>query len=795
MPARLGGSTPHHRPEPHTESAYNARKIAASKGITLTEEFKEALELLHAGRNVFLTGKAGTGKSTLINLYLGQTDRKVVTVAPTGIAALNVDGMTIHRLFSFGTGVTIDRVRSSRYVPTFAGVLEKLDTLIIDEVSMVRADLFDCIVAALERFGPRPGTPFGGVQLVLVGDLYQLPPVVAESEETWVKDNFGTPFFFSARSFDRADFPTVELSTVFRQKGDSRLLDILNAVRGGELLSGARAELNTRTRPDFVPPRDEFWLTLTTTNARAARTNDRRLESLGNPVREFHATVNGDVRDDDVLAEEHLRIAVGAQVMLLNNHPGGLWANGTLGEVLSIREEDGEPVVTVRCHDDVTVEVGRHTWEVKRPQVANGSLRYEQVGSFTQLPLRLAWAITIHKSQGQTLERVVVDLTGGTFASGQLYVALSRCTTFEGLVLVRDVQPQNLRADLRVREFLSQENSDSPGIGDAYIAVLSVGESGRSWEPRPIEVAVVTEEGDEISTVVNPTSDLYGAKQEFNLSTRDVQLAPLLMEAWPALAAFLADRVPVGVDIRQQLYQLDFELKRNGVVINLPIPREIPRTLLTSAEQKELSAPTAVRRARAVRTAVQRAQKQGTGPAPAGTAFSAVVDGQGYTMARSTGPEGVLTSDGFAVGGHISEGMDDAQVLATLLSNAWRRVTNPDEEIVGRVRSLEKTLGVQIIPANVTAAAPVDLDAVLSPGAHVCFTGTVTGPDGPLSKEELHSMAEIIGLVPEADLTKSRTDVLVVAEAGSQSSKAKKAAKWNKPVVVADDFLAWQRRN
>lgn len=769
----------------------DARNAAPDKDIILTEEFSEALDLLHAGRNIFLTGKAGTGKSTLVNLYLGQTDRKVVTVAPTGIAALNVDGMTVHRFFSFGTGVTIERVRSKKYEPRLAEVIATLDTLIIDEVSMIRADLFDCVVAALERFGPKPGTPFGGVQLVLVGDLYQLPPVVAESEEAWIEDNFGTPFFFSARSFDRADFPTVELSTVFRQKGDSRLLDILNAVRGGELLSGARAELNTRTRPDFVPPRDEFWLTLTTTNARAARTNNRHLESLGTPVREFQAAVVGDVTKDDVLAEEHLRIAVGAQVMLLNNHPGGLWANGTLGEVLSIREEDGEPVVTVRCRDDVTVEVGRHTWEVKRPQVGNGSLRYEQVGSFTQLPLRLAWAITIHKSQGQTLDRVVVDLTGGTFASGQLYVALSRCTTFAGLVLVRDVQPQNLRADLRVREFLAQESTVSPGIGDAYMAVLVVGESGRSWEPRPIEVAVVTEEGDEITTVVNPTSDLYGAKQEFNLSTREVQLAPLLTEAWPALAAFLADRVPVGVEIRQQLYQLDFELKRNGVVIQVPIPREIPRTILTSAEQRELSAPTALRRARAIRTAVQRARQQGTDGAATGTAFPATVESPGYTMARSTGPDGILTSDGFAVGGRISAGMDDAQILATLLGNAWRRVTNPDAEIVGRVRALEKSLGVVILPADVEAAAPVDLEDVFSPGAHVCFTGTVTGPDGTLEKEELHSMAEAAGLVPETGLTKSRTDVLVVAEAGSQSSKAKNAAKWKKPVVVAHDFLEW----
>ncbi|NMA78127.1 MAG: AAA family ATPase, partial [Actinomycetales bacterium] len=213
----------------------------AAAPLTITEDFQAALDHLHAGHHLFLTGKAGTGKSTLIRHYLESTQRSTITVAPTGIAALNVDGYTIHRLFSFPLGVTEETVRGGGYYPgRFAKALKELDTLIIDEASMVRADLFDALTAALERFGPAPGTPFGGVQLVLVGDLYQLPPVVTDHEAAWIEERFGTPFFFSARSFDTATFPVVELGTVFRQLGDDHLVHLLNAVREGTLLEDAR---------------------------------------------------------------------------------------------------------------------------------------------------------------------------------------------------------------------------------------------------------------------------------------------------------------------------------------------------------------------------------------------------------------------------------------------------------------------------------------------------------------------------------------------------------------------------
>src|SRR5689334_4101081 len=225
----------------------SAPGAGAEREILLTEEFRHALALLAEGEHLFLTGKAGTGKSTLIRRFMAETDRNVVVVAPTGIAALNVDGYTIHRLFGFRTTTTLDDVRGGGYRPgRFTKTLASLQTLTIDEASMVRADVFDMLALALSRFGPEPGTPFGGVQIVLVGDLYQLPPVVTEHEAAFFSSTYETPYFFSAQSFRRDDFPTVALTTVFRQLGDDRMTAILNEIREGVLLGHAQEQLNAR---------------------------------------------------------------------------------------------------------------------------------------------------------------------------------------------------------------------------------------------------------------------------------------------------------------------------------------------------------------------------------------------------------------------------------------------------------------------------------------------------------------------------------------------------------------------
>ncbi|MGO1228794.1 MAG: AAA family ATPase [Brachybacterium sp.] len=761
--------------------------------LTITPEFQDALDHLHAGDHLFLTGRAGTGKSTLIRHFLETTTRSTITVAPTGIAALNVNGYTIHRLFSFPLGVSEEMVRGGGYYPgRFAKALAELDTLIIDEASMVRADLFDALTAALERFGPRPGEPLGGVQLVLVGDLYQLPPVVTDAEASFIEERYGTPFFFSARSFDRETFPVVELATVFRQLGDDRLVDLLNAVRDGALLEDARAELNRRTDPEFEAPLEEFWLTLATTNRIVGARNRQLLERLPHPAQTFPAVIRGETDGFERPTDVQLELAVGAQIMMLTNDPLDRWVNGTLGRIDAIGSDEDGPLVTVQLRDGRTVLVSPYTWDITRPGMQGGSLVHEVIGTFTQLPMKLAWAITIHKSQGQTLERVIVDLTGGTFANGQLYVALSRCTSLEGLVLKRDVLPRDLKSDTRVRRFLASRAAPADDLDEVYLASLAVGNDGDRYRPRPVEIALVTDEGDEATTVINPTSDLFAARTEFGLTTRDVQLAPLLVEAWRALSPLLAGRVPIGAGVDQQLSRIDFELKRNGIVEPMPLGVDLPTGALTSAERAGLRAPTALERARTARAAVQRLRAEGAMPATGGTAFPQLVRGHGFLLARSTGADGMEGPEGFVVGGNLSAEDDAALVLAQALETAWERVLHPDSLVVERLRAVEAHYGVRVLPDGFELEEKSVLDEVLVPGARVCFTGEVVSPAlGFVSRDRLERLAEDRGLVAVPNVTKTKSDVLVVAELGTQSNKTKNAVKWGKPVIAAEEFLEW----
>ena len=415
-------------PRSTTREANHEQINNQDSALLLTDEFEHAFQILNSGANLFLTGKAGTGKSTLIRAFMAAHEhRRVLVAAPTGIAALNVDGYTIHRLFSFLPTTSVEEVRNGEYRPKrFAKALKALETLIIDEASMVRADLFDKVAAALTRYGPQPGTPFGGVQLVLVGDLLQLPPVVQTGEAEYFSSRYETPYFFSADAFQRDDFPTVALTTVFRQIGDQRLTSILNAVREGVLLEHSQHQLNERTDTEFEPPTDEFWLTLAPTNRIVTARNRRQLERLTGDEHVHHAHSTGDLSQFDPPADERLTFKVGAQVMMLSNDPGDRWVNGTLGRINEVTADDDRYFVTVDFRDGTSAEVQPHTWEATRPVVEGGILRHEVIGTFTQLPFKLAWAITIHKSQGQTVDKLVVDLSGGVFDYGQVYVVLSR---------------------------------------------------------------------------------------------------------------------------------------------------------------------------------------------------------------------------------------------------------------------------------------------------------------------------------------------------------------------------------
>ena len=408
--------------------------------------------------HIFVTGRAGTGKSTLLNHLSWQTSKQVVICAPTGVAALNVGGQTIHSLFRLPIGVIADHeIEHSRELRK---LLNTIDTLVIDEVSMVNADLLDAIDRSLRIARQRQHEAFGGVQLVLFGDPYQLAPVPGDADEqAYFADHYASMWFFDAKVWSEADLRIYELTTVHRQH-EAEFRFMLNAVRHGMVTAEIAERLNT-TGARTPPERDV--ITLATTNATVNRINATELARLPGRTLTAKAEISGDFGGRTYPADEELELKVGAQVMFLRNDTGQdgaqRWVNGSVGVVTKIAttvfvEIDGEE------H-----EVNPSIWEKYKYSysAATKQLSRDIVAEFTQFPLRLAWAVTIHKSQGKTYERAIVDLGQRSFAPGQTYVALSRISSLDGLFLTRPLRPSDVIVDEAVQRFMSRATA-IPGI-------------------------------------------------------------------------------------------------------------------------------------------------------------------------------------------------------------------------------------------------------------------------------------------------------------------------------------------
>lgn len=437
--------------------------------IEINAQFQRALGLMEdTDQCLFITGKAGTGKSTLLSHFCATTRKKPVVLAPTGVAALNVKGQTIHNFFNFYVDVTPQKIREKTVKPRShkTRLYKNLKSIIIDEVSMVRADLLDCIDAFLRLYGPAPDTPFGGVQMIFVGDLYQLPPVVNGQERKIFSTLYKTPFFFSAHAMQDFPLEIVEMDKVYRQK-DQEFIDLLNRIRNNSVEAADIASLNSRLEghaPRGTSAQGEgLYISLTTTNDKADTINQENLMTLKGRLHVAHAQITGDFGKEYFPTATELQFRAGAQIMLLNNDSRKRWVNGSIGVIEALRaDDDGEPYVAVRLTDGgkdgegETVQVYPFTWEVYRFIMEDGAIVSEPAGSFTQYPFRLAWAITIHKSQGKTFDHVVIDIGKGTFVAGQTYVALSRCTSFEGIILKTRIEKQHIRADHRIFSYLTE---------------------------------------------------------------------------------------------------------------------------------------------------------------------------------------------------------------------------------------------------------------------------------------------------------------------------------------------------
>ncbi|NDE89798.1 MAG: WYL domain-containing protein [Alphaproteobacteria bacterium] len=423
----------------------------------LNERFSEALAVMEdTSKNLFITGKAGTGKSTLLSYFCAMTDKKPVVLAPTGVAALNVKGQTIHSFFNFYVDVTPQSIRARKTKPREPKLYKKLKAIIIDEVSMLRADMLDCIDEFLRLYGPHEELAFGGVQMIFIGDLYQLPPVVSRDEQPIFDGHYATPYFFSAHALQEEPPEIIELTKVYRQK-DQRFVDLLNRIRSNSIKDTDIKHLNSRHGIAESDSKEGRFITLTTTNLKADEINNAHLEALKGRIHKNKAVTEGEFGKEYFPTAPELTYKIGAQIMMLNNDSDRRWVNGSIGTIESVEHDaDGDEYLMVRLADTrKRVEVRRHAWEVYRTALEQGALVSVPVGTFTQYPFRLAWAITIHKSQGKTFDHVVIDIGTGTFAAGQIYVALSRCTAFEGIILKTPIRSHNIRTDERIADFFN----------------------------------------------------------------------------------------------------------------------------------------------------------------------------------------------------------------------------------------------------------------------------------------------------------------------------------------------------
>ncbi|MFZ4521912.1 MAG: HRDC domain-containing protein [Bacteroidales bacterium] len=433
----------------------------------------------YTNKNIFLTGKAGTGKTTFLHNLKKITPKRMVVVAPTGVAAINAGGVTIHSFFQLSFSPALpDRDQSRGHDPKAEGfqrkfsrekirLLKCIDLLVIDEVSMVRADILDAIDEVLRKYRNRY-KPFGGVQLLMIGDLHQLSPVVKEAEWNILRNYYPSAYFFDSHALKKTNPVTIELKEIFRQS-DETFIRLLNKVRENRMDQETVAQLNSRYNPGFSPehtpgkPETDGYITLTTHNASAMEMNQSKLNQLNGKTFSFSAEIDGNFPPHDFPTEEVLNLKMDAQVMFIKNDPSQekQFYNGKIGKITRITDD----TIFVKCPDERDeIEVTPLKWENIKYSLEETTkeIREEIAGSFTQIPLKLAWAITIHKSQGLTFDRVIID-AGAAFAFGQVYVALSRCRTFEGIVLSTPISVSGIKTDSLVMNFSSDSQRNEPG--------------------------------------------------------------------------------------------------------------------------------------------------------------------------------------------------------------------------------------------------------------------------------------------------------------------------------------------
>ncbi|MCX7820372.1 MAG: AAA family ATPase [Brevinematales bacterium] len=417
--------------------------------IEINDQFKEAIDHINARKSVFITGKAGTGKSTFLKYFIANTTLKYIVLAPTGVAAVNIGGQTIHSFFKIFPGETMSDLEEIIKRNKKIDLLNSIELIIIDEVSMLRADLFDLVDQLLRKI-LKNNSPFAGKQLLLIGDLYQLPPVVTSKEKEIFNQFYDTPYFFSSNVAKEIELKIIEFDKIYRQT-DEKFIEILNKIRNGTIEEIDLDFINQNCLTEIEE--SDFSIYITPYNETAKKINEEKLSNLKGKKYHFEGIIEGDFPSEYLPTERDLILKNGSQVMMLVNNPEEGYVNGTIGKFVGLFENK----LKIETEDKDIIYVSPFEWTIFDYEYnkIDGTISKKEIGSFYQYPVKLAWAITIHKSQGKTFKKLILDIGKGAFSPGQIYVALSRCTSLEGLKLKKPLLRKQVFIDRRIITFMT----------------------------------------------------------------------------------------------------------------------------------------------------------------------------------------------------------------------------------------------------------------------------------------------------------------------------------------------------